>query len=859
MRFLTLFFSLVLGLIGCSFVWAQDTKGYYPTDKIEREIGKQSKTAITSGVAIKGEKVFELSDGFVKCSIGAQTGRILGVVLVASKAPLVGGVTDDYNIQFADKSEWVSVELLDKAVGSPKITGKVLEITCENPQLKGIRFKKTFTLTYGVLSKKVVVTSEFTDPPLFRVSMLWDQLDRLSAAGGGYGIDSAYGYFPDTHEYNFTMDKWGPAGVRIIPAVVIPSLGVTVGVHTIHVNNRFIHARYCDSWMPVDGKLKYAGGMTDFISKTRRFSYEYQVRCVKGDGLDYYRSYQSLPECRALMMDQKTPGWMDRVTFLTDCGPTDILGVHANDVVLPKIEHVYDWIDFGHLGDKRNSSLWVLFGWGSLGPLPTEGKWMTYEPREFPMNPEKVKWALEQFRGSESMGKVALYDWNCSFDPRLPEFVNHPDWAAKDIDGKIMYSFYHGLADYWPNVDARPNYLNPGYRKFMVGRYAELAKVFKVNSGYIDADIGYGYADWSTRTFFQQYDGYDFLRALRHSTTPELPFARNSPNNPYSDAAYWEGRGLNSAGMEERWQAMGGKMLVEKIWQVNHRWTALIKWQPSGFNEPYYCNYIVGLGYKPHAPDELVRKYGYMKAAFEMRHLELINAKFTPCFWRNENTDVEAYLLKQGNAVYASCIGHAKETKKVSLKIDRRGLPIRLNKPVFIWQIQLEDPRVMPAEMSADYEKRIAAKEDVFANKELLAKWKAREVAKCTFIGTSTASTSITINPEVRPSLLTMVAISEIPALVIGEGDEDCQMKVPVTADVALSGDFDLTRHSMVMKVVSVRKCRVALLESGSRVKSAVMNGKTLALKSVTVGNAEYGVVDIPAGGGVVKVSYIRK
>jgi hypothetical protein len=165
----------------------------------------------------------------------------------------------------------------------------------------------------------------------------------------------------------------------------------------------------------------------------------------------------------------------------------------------------------------------------------------------------------------------------------------------------------------------------------------------------------------------------------------------------------------------------------------------------------------------------------------------------------------------------------------------------------------------MPAEMSADYEKRIAAKEDVFANKELLAKWKAREVAKCTFIGTSTASQSITINPEVRPSLLTMVAISEIPALVIGEGDEDCQMKVPVTSDVALSGDYDPAGHLMVMKVVSVRKCRVALLESGSRIKSAVMNGKTLALKSVTVGNAEYGVVDIPAGGGVVKVSYIRK
>jgi hypothetical protein len=165
----------------------------------------------------------------------------------------------------------------------------------------------------------------------------------------------------------------------------------------------------------------------------------------------------------------------------------------------------------------------------------------------------------------------------------------------------------------------------------------------------------------------------------------------------------------------------------------------------------------------------------------------------------------------------------------------------------------------MPAEMSADYEKRIAAKEDVFANKELLAKWKAREVAKCTFIGTSTASTSITINPEVKPSLLTMVAISEVPALVIGDGDEACQMKVPVTSDVALSGGFDPTRHLMVMKVTSVRKCRVALLESGSRIKSALMNGKTLALQGVTIGNAEYMAVDIPAGGGVVKVSYMRK
>ena len=57
----------------------------------------------------------------------------------------------------------------------------------------------------------------------------------------------------------------------------------------------------------------------------------------------------------------------------------------------------------------------------------------------------------------------------------------------------------------------------------------------------------------------------------------------------------------------------------------------------------------------------------YIDAAYETRGLRVVNASLSPCWWQDEG-NIEAYSLKQGNDFFIPVISHESKNTTVNLK-----------------------------------------------------------------------------------------------------------------------------------------------------------------------------------------------
>ena len=829
-----------------------DTTDYYPVDTLEKE-RHDPQPADQRHPPDNSKTQWTLSDGFVSVAIDRSAGYIHSLSLVKSRRQLLPALADIYTLRADAATSYEGQESEDALVSVERSSKTELSMIFRNSKLPGITFRKSYVLRDGVLSKTVAVTSDLTEPRLFRVRMVCRPLQLNYSDTGPYGFGLPPGYFPENNRALFWTDRWPSANVVYMPAFVYPRDNVTTGVHIHRVNGRYIYARENDVWGRLDTtSLRWnmlAGG---FVDSNQELSYEYHVRTVKGDAIAYHRSYKQLQGYRALFSDQNDPEWTDRVLMVTDCGPMDRLGDIPVDAALPPTPKWTECL----LGDKQDTFLlWTLFGWSGPSAMPTEGNWYNENSlKPYPMNPQRVHWCLNWWRQGDPRRKVALYSWLRSYDPELKPFSSHPEWAALDAHGKPMRSFFKSST--FP-VDRKPNYLEPGFREYILTKLGQVVSTYGVDSYYIDAEPGDGYPDWRTHTWFQPYNRYDFMKAGRHASGQELPLLKNTPNTPYATYYYWEGRGLYNEGMETRWRALGEKMLSDKVYQWEHRWTALMI--AHGFDqEPYYSNYIVGLGFKPHARS--LETYAYMQAGFEMRHLALAEAEFRPCFWRNEQTNIEAYLLKQGTTLYLSCIGHEKQSRNVTFELQPRDLPFTDKSRLFVWEVQMDDPHVMDPELKEEYGLR--AKSRTLGDPEFLARFKTRRVARTAFTNSISfdESQALKLSGLVRPALLTMLAISPVPAIVLADGPEMTQMQVPCIADVITGGYYDERKQTAYILVQGRHSCTIGLLElKGLRISSIAVDGIKISGVKTEIGQDEYQSVELPAGMSAVKVRYVKE
>ena len=786
----------------------------YPVDKIAKESGS------TAGIKVKkinNARIFTLAAGNFSVNIDHKSGTLLKAHLNKS-TPIHSGFQESYTIMQKSGSKSIVAEG-ELQVISEKLLKNGVIFTCKTNKYPGIIWIKKYTIAHNLLSKQVTVKCKDKLPLLVTMRTTAEPAPTRQRS---YSFDCPPGYFPAAFKSFYHGSVPPPGAPRIMPVTVFPDLGITVG-HYIHtINNHFIHARENDSWYWKNKHWESCVLVGDFVKPDRQsFSYEWHVRSVPGSPLNYYMTYQKLPGFRQLMDDMKDPKWIDNVRYASDCGAFDVLGGNwkpGKPLPTTPWKHVM-------LGDNGDTALvWILFSWGTLGGLPSSGTWNIYEPYIKPMTAKAVKRCAEII-GDDPRVKFGLYDWNRSFDPQLPPYDQHAEWAARKQNGKHLNSFFYRRAKWWPD-DAKPNYLNKGYLKYYLNQVGKLSEAYGIKSLYIDAEVGDRYADWSSYTWFQPYDRQNFKKLYRLAGNKELPLIKNSPNSPYVSGGYWEGRGLKAKGMESRWKAVGSKLLQEKIWQWKHRWTALMKWGYGPKTDPYYSNYIVGLGFKPHAPDRPVRKYAFLQAAYDMRHLRVLNTDYSPCFWRNDNVNTEAYLLSQGLGIYLSTIGHA-HSKDVKFKINGKQLPLFFGNKFYAWEITLADASVYPKELNIEYLKEKKRNRHITQNVKIVNKWKSRRIVSMRCLPKVTYKKYIYLNLNVKPKQLVMGVLSPVPLVVLKYGKDMVHMPVAGTPDVKFSQHKKLNDwHELT--VTSLLGCEIGLIDQNIKWSEIYLDGKKI-------------------------------
>jgi hypothetical protein len=787
----------------------------YPIDKIARESGFIGDNLRVK--TISNAKIFTLTVGNFSVNIDRKSGTLLKAYLNKS-IPIHSGFQESYTIMQKSGSKSIIAEG-ECQVFFEKILKNGVIFRCKSNKYPGMIWEKKYTIAHNLLSKKVTVKWGGKLPLLVMMKAVAEPATTRKET---YSFDSPQGYFSDNFKSFYHGSVPPPGEPRMMPVTVFPDLGITVG-HYIHtINDRFIHARENDVWFGKNKRWESGILAGDFVKPDRKsFSYEWHVRNVPGSPLNYYMTYQKLPGFYQLMRDMKDPNWIDKVRYASDCGAFDVLGGSWKP---GKPLPTKPW-SYVMLGDNEDTALvWVLFSWGPLGGFPSSGTWNIYGPYIKPMTAKAVK-RCSEIIGDDPRVKFSLYDWSRSFDFKLPPYDQHAEWAARNQKGEHLNSFFRRAAKWWPD-DAKPNYLKNGYLKYYLDQIGKLPEAYGVKSLYLDAAPGDRYADWSTYTWFQPYDRQNFKKLYRLAGNKELPLIKNSPNSPYVSGGYWEGRGLQAKGMEARWKAVGSKLLQEKIWQWRHRWTALLKWGYCPKTDPYYSNYIVGLGFKPHAPDRPVRKYAFLQAAYDMRHLRLLNADYSPCFWRNENTDVEAYLLSQGIGIYLSTIGHA-PLKDVKFKINGKQLPSSFGNKFYAWEITLADADVYPKELNAEFLAEKKRNRHIAQNVKIVNKWKSRRIVSMRCLPKITYKKDIYLNLNVKPKQLVMGVLSPVPLVVLKYGKDMVHMPVAGTPDVKFSqhkeqnGWHELTVNSLF-------DCEIGLIDKNIKWSEIYIDGEKI-------------------------------
>ncbi len=786
---------LVIAVLVMCGLRAEHQPALYPVDKSNQEFNQTSdlKDRISAGQT--GE-IYGMESAVVKVDLSKTTWTLQKVQL-ANGTLVHNGFNEYYTFEFNDGRKSMTISEAELEIVNTQNKDSVIEVDAVSRKMPGVQWRKQYYQEdSGLINKKVTIRADKVPVFLLKVHAVAPPAPERQ---GAYIWNSPFGYYAaeEASLVKGTMPK--PQAPYTFPVTVYPDLNITVGIWIDKINGRTIHARETSLWhargngfemMPMVGEFLGQGGKP-------QLEYEWIIQSAKGDALNFYREYQARAGYKALMGDLPDPEWLDHVRFAMDCGPIDLLG-HGwkPGRSLRDLSHFHNWLN----DDPLDAIPWTIFSWNPLGGMPSKGEWNVYEPRPAPMNVEAVQHMVKGLSGKDGRIKVALYDWNHSFDPALPPYndLKNKSWASWNADGSINSSWACTTFSFWPKVDAKPNYLDPGYLAFYMEEMSKLPSVYGTQAVYIDAEVGQCYADWNTKTWFHPYDQYDFKKKYRLASGDNLPLIKNTPNSPYVSGGYWEGRGLNPASVAEKnWRTVGAKILGDKIWQWTYRWTALLYGNDKN-KQPNYSYYTIGLGFKPHA-NPSIREYGLNRAAFDMRHSRLLTNRFSPCYWRNDDTDIEAYLLEVGGYPVMSFINHGSEAREITFEID--GL-CRDGNPLYAWQISIDAANLPAGELDKEYNDLKAQGKNPEDVPEMREKWRKLKIYQLKKLEAPVVDgKNIRLKVAAAPGLLNLATVTTLPVMALSHGNDVVQVPLAGVADVTFTAhQVSGNQHSVTVE-----------------------------------------------------------
>jgi len=295
------------------------------------------------------------------------------------------------------------------------------------------------------------------------------------------------------------------------------------------------------------------------------------------------------------------------------------------------------------------------------------------------------------------------------------------------------------------------------------------------------------------------------------------------------------------------WRRPANEMWPLKAFQKRDpdRVIALLYWR--GENLPGFTNYCVGLGLAPWGGT--LEQLPFVNAAFETRRLEIMDARLSPDWQRDQATNIEAYTLRQGNAAMVFLVGHDPTPVETELSFDSRLIGLEPGKPYFAWQFELADGR--------DHAGRLTERQQREAYQA--SNWHEEGVVEGRFLEAGPKLATRFVGGLVaRPERLRMLMLTHSPALVWSINGRRTNFWLPTVRHIDCRGSYDPA------KGISQIECRcgeneaelAVVVPRGKRVVEATINGKPADYSPELAGGAWFARLGVGKGDHHLVVRY---
>ena len=765
----------------------------------------------------------DIGNRTVRYAISERTGAIDGGWSVETGEKLFGCSSDEYVLEYGD-FEVKSSERDDRAVTVRKEqsdTSTVVTVTCANPILgeidvrlakryelddTGTRLSKTTTVIndghQGLFLSLFTVTdlgADFRAQGTYHVPYcLRTPASRIAVATS---VNSVPPYPPSWHDLLFCSlfsDGWGAAGF------------------VYKVNGRYsiwngYHSSKGTSLMYTPAGWRYRA-VLDFLEPGGSSSVEVIYTVVHGDMSTLQRQYFSLPAIQELRR-YETPNWIGRTKAVVWINHFTPAGV--SDQAIQKWKDVCSDLGDGYLMMFFNNV--TSGGW--------EGDYRIVEKKER----DWIKERINALRESCPNIKLGFYSLLAGIGEPTRTYREHPGWAMRLKDGSMLDT--HGAG--WDLQAGLPE-----LRDYFASQFADFVSMYAPDFLYFDLyTLVYRRDDYANRMSSQYWDWYLLHKGIIDSAREvknDIGICFNGANGAPADCTFME-TSFAPPGCD--WRVLAEVFYLGKLGQkAEDNWLTNLGYSESSARVIW--NYNLALALKP-AINPFVERMDfqpgntdyeflqisipYIEAAWEIRNALLVECDISP-WWESDETQVEAYCLRQGTGWIVSAINHAATVVRSTISVNSDKMGLREDRPVFIWTEEIEDIST-------------------------LTRSTPQVVKHADFRTLQSRGGRIQMPVTLQPDLVKMMTVSDVPAWVYSVNGRPAQFRVPDNVDVQISGDVDDDGQEVVLDIRSFEdEAEIAVYFPFRDDPRVLFDGRDIAARTYEACNHRFRVIKIPEG-----------
>lgn len=804
--------------------------GHTPSNE---EIAKAAEMNYDNGIAMppRSSKDYEiLQNGDLKLYISRSNGVVNGVFY--GKKLLAERLTAYYMLQSREK-DMPSDGNKDVVKKIIRNSGNSITVITQNPELKGLTFKRTWSINGKMLTEKVEVINDSMQERMFLRSGIQVILEQNFRKNCFYELPS----------------ECNTAGMIRIPANeiqfdrkvgAIPHIALENGQENLTVWH--MRYRFDKEYTPMtvtneesnlqifkpNGYRIVSATIVPLDKKVQ--SYENIFRITDGRMLKAYDEYLDLPEVRAFYQTIKRAPWLRDVRAIAATGWNASYRTSG-------INFFSNYRDFmSHRGSLVDGML-----------IDTDGIWGDYltqgDVRGWFGNrqtPQELKEKLVRLRAVRNDVKLCFYTWLWSAFPWSTPVKNHPEWFITKLRNG-------GNASYFPGVNV--NYLRfigiEESRKEIADQIVNFVNFYNQDGWYLDGGGAGSYAkDYNTMRIDHPLGWiklYADIRQRMHATDPDKFVFFNNPQSPQGDFGFMESFG---GALTNEWRK--GATIMWKFKMYSYRdplhYPVYIYWL-RGIDGAFH-NYLSGIGILPAGNSRgfFINDLAFIAARYEIRQAQITDAAVQPDWRFDWQENLECMALTQGRNGWIFMQNHDARKAVKSVSADLAKLNITDSKrPVYAWLYTIKNAKKTKFMFG---EKAIAK-----AYKD--TNWIAERAVTGKYLGACKYTPRFEYKVSVQPGEAQVLMLSQVPAVVMSIESEPSHYLLAGQPGIELNGfdgKFEVNNE--------YKTAEIGLILNGNELPAEIkLNGKSVPFRVHTDNNFRAAVITVPNGKSIINMS----